>query len=128
MYVSDTKSWAATGGFNPASVSVSDRLYAGYDPELADIYQAFTADCPDVIVIQEVSLADFAVLFDHPNSDKASAGLSVTIKPSKMTVLARSGETLFSKSTYNSSGAAVKKACTAILQHTGAHGAGGSKK
>jgi hypothetical protein len=128
VYVSDTKSWAATGGFNPASVSSSDRLYAGYDPELADIYQAFTADCPGVVVTQEVSQADFAVLFDHANPDKGNSGFSGMIKPSKMTVLSRNGQTLFSKSTYNSSGAAVKKACTAIAQHTSPRGAGSSKK
>ena len=128
VYVSDTKSWAATGGFNPASVSDSGRLYAGYDPELADIYQAFAADCSDVAVTQEVSQADYAVLFDYARSDKLPGGLSVTIKPNKMTVIARSGDTLFSKSTYNSSGAAVKKACTAILTRTSARGAGSSKK
>jgi hypothetical protein len=128
VYVSDTKSWAATGGFNPGSVSDTGRLYAGYDPELADIYQAFTADCPDVVVTQEVSHADYAVLFDYAHSDKLPGGFSVTIKPNKMTVLARSGETLFSKSTYNTSGAAVKKACTAILLHTSARGASSSKK
>jgi len=128
VYVSDTKSWAATGGFNPASVSSSGRLYAGYDPELVDIYQAFTADCPDVVVTQEVSQADFAVLFDHAISDRGSLGFSGTIKPNKMTVVSRTGETLFSKGTYNSSGAAVKKACTAILQRASSRGAGTSKK
>ena len=128
VYVSDTKSWAATGGFNPASVSSSGRLYAGYDPELVDIYQAFTADCPDVLVTQEVSQADFAVLFDHAISDKGGLGYSPGIKPNKMTVVSRSGETLFSKGTYNSSGAAVKRACTAILQRAGARGVGTSKK
>lgn len=128
VYVSDTKSWGATGGFNPASVSTTGRLYAGYDPELADIYQAFTADCPDVVVTQEVSQADFAVLFDHPISDKGNSGFAGVIKPNKMTIVSRGGETLFSKSTFNSPGAAVKKACTAIAQHASAHGAASSKK
>lgn len=118
VYVSDSKSWAATGGFNPASAASSGRLYAGYDPEQADVYQSFTTDCPAVQLTAEVELADYALLFDHADSDKGSGPLSGLIKPNKMTLVARNGETLFSKSTYSSSGPAVKKACAAIARRT----------
>ena len=48
VYISDTQSWNETEGFsNPSSVA-PDKLYGGYNPEMADVYQNFTSDCAGV--------------------------------------------------------------------------------
>jgi hypothetical protein len=113
IYVSDTQSWAASGGFARSSSVAEGNLYGGYDPQLVDIYQDFTSDCPAVVVTQHKSDADYAVLFDKGSSKKGIAGLGGLIKVNKVTVLSRSGETVFSTSPH-SADSAVRDTCAAI--------------
>jgi hypothetical protein len=115
VYISDTASWTASGGFaNPSSVAPGD-LYGGYNPEMVDIYQDFTSDCSAMIVTQEKSKADFAVLFDKGTSKKGITGLGGLVKVNRVMVLSRSGTTLLSR-TAHSADAAVRMACTAVSQ------------
>jgi hypothetical protein len=119
VYVSDTDSWTASGGFgNPSSVAPGN-LYGGYNPELVDIYQDFTSDCPVAMVTQQKSNADYVVLFDKQSSKKGITGLGGLVKVNKVTVLSKSGDTLLSQ-TSHSVDTAVKMACDAIGQRTGA--------
>jgi hypothetical protein len=113
VYISDTASWTASGGFgNSSSVAPGD-LYGGYNPDMVDIYQDFTSDCAAVAVTQEKSKADFAVLFDKDTSKKGIRGLGGLVKVNKVTVLSRTGETLLTQ-TAHSPDTAVKMACTAL--------------
>lgn len=113
VYVSDTASWDASGGFsNPSSVA-KGALYGGYSPDMVDIYQDFTSDCSTITVTQEKSKADFAVLFDKGSSKKGWTGFGGLVKVNKVTVLARNGDTVLSQSAH-SSDAAVKMACEAV--------------
>lgn len=119
VYISDTESWTETEGFsNPSSVA-PDKLYGGYNPEMADVYQNFTSDCPSVAVVQEKSNADYAILFDKGTSKKGLTGLGGLVKVNKVTVLSRSGETLVSQSSH-SADTVVKLACNAIAQRASA--------
>jgi hypothetical protein len=119
IYVSDTESWTASGGFgNPSSVAPGN-LYGGYNPEMVDIYQDFTSDCPIAAVTQQKSQADYAVLFDKQSSKKGLTGLAGLLKVNKVTVLSKSGETLLSQ-TSHSVDTAVKLACDAVGQRSGA--------
>jgi hypothetical protein len=117
VYLSDTQSWTASGGFGNSSSVAEGKLYGGYDPELADIYQGFTSDCPAVIVTQEKSKANYAVLFDKGTSKKGLTGLGGLVKVNKVTVLSLNGETVFSQAAH-SADAVVKQACEAIAQRT----------
>jgi hypothetical protein len=118
IYVSDTDSWAASGGFgNPSSVAPGS-LYGGYNPEMVDIYQDFTSDCPAAVVTQQKAKADYAVLFDKQSSKKGITGLGGLVKVNKVVVLSRTGETLLSQ-TSHSVDTAIRSACDAIAQRSG---------
>ena len=117
VYLSDTQSWTASGGFARSSSIPEGKLYGGYDPELADIYQGFTSDCPAVVVTQEKSKANYAVLFDKGTSKKGLTGLGGLVKVNKVTVLSPGGETVFSQAAH-SADAVVKQTCDAIAQRT----------
>jgi hypothetical protein len=116
VYVSDTQSWTASGGFSGVDATAGEKLYGGYNPELPDIFQDFTSNCSNVIVTQEAPKADFAVLFDREEGTKFG-GL---VKRSKITVLSKAGETIFSESAH-SPDTAVKDACATIQRKGGAN-------
>ena len=121
IYVTDTESWTASGGFgNPSGVAAGS-LYGGYNPEMVDIYQDFTSDCAAAVVTQQRSQADYAVLFDKQSSKKGLTGLGGLVKVNKVTVLSKNGETLLSE-TSHSVDTAVKMACDAIGQKSSANG------
>jgi hypothetical protein len=115
VYVSDTASWNSSGGFSRASSVAPGALYGGYNPELTDIYQDFTSDCSAITVTQKKSDADFVVLFDKGTPKKGFTGLHGLVKVNKVTVLAKSGETLLSN-TARSEDVAVSMACNAVSQ------------
>ena len=118
VYISDTQSWNETGGFSNKSANGDAPLYAGYNPEMPDIYQDFTSDCPAIMVTQDKTQADFAILFDKGSSKKGVKGLGGLVKVNRVTVLSRGGETLLSDESH-SEDTAVRMACSAIAQKTG---------
>ena len=92
VYVSDTASWNASGGFsNPSSVP-KGALYGGYDPGMVDIYQDFISGCSVMSVTQEKSRADVAVLFDKGSSKQGWTGLQSLVNINKLTELTPSVE------------------------------------
>jgi hypothetical protein len=123
VYISDTASWTASGGFSRASSVAAGDLYGGYNPEMTDVYQDFTSDCSAMVVTQEKSNADFAVLFDKDTSKKGIKGLGGLVKVNKVTVVSRSGETLLSQ-TAHSADTAVQMACAAVSQAESRRGGG----
>jgi len=118
VYVSDSQSWTETGGFGRSSSVAEGNLYGGYDPDLTDIFQDFTTDCPAVVVTQEKAKAGFAVLFDKGASKKGFTGLGGLVKVNKLTVVTRSGETIFSQEA-RSTDTIVRAACEVIAQQSG---------
>jgi hypothetical protein len=110
IFISDSESWTESGGFTN-----STGVVPGYNPEMVDIYQDFTSDCPAVAVVQEKADADYAVLFDKGAGKKGLTGLGGLVKVNKVTVLSRSGETLISQASH-SADAAVSMACNAVTQ------------
>lgn len=115
VYVSDTQSWTASGGFSRSSSVAEGNLYGGYDPEMADFYQDFTSNCTAVTVTQEKSKATYAVLCDRGTSKKGLTGLGGLVKVNKITVVSRGGETVFSQAAH-SADTVVRLACEAIAQ------------
>lgn len=123
VYVSDTQSWTASGGFGRASSIPEGKLYGGYDPELTDVYQGFTSNCAAVVVTQEKSKANYAVLFGKGTSKKGITGLGGLVKVNKVTVITLNGETVFSQAAH-SADTAVSLACEAITQRSASQSAG----
>jgi hypothetical protein len=117
VYVTDTQSFAASAGFSRESSIPEGKLYGGYDPELTDIYQSFASGCPAVIVTQEKFKANYAVLFDKGAGKKGITGLGGLVRVNKITVVSRSGETIFSQ-TAHSADMVIKQTCEAIMQRT----------
>ena len=115
VYISDTASWEASGGFSNSSSVAKGALYGGYNPEMVDVYQDFTSDCAGVSVTQEKSNADYAILFDKGMGKKGFKGLGGLVKVNKVTVLTRNGQTILSDESH-SADAVVQKACTAVSQ------------
>ncbi|MGH9735559.1 MAG: hypothetical protein ACRD8A_13330 [Candidatus Acidiferrales bacterium] len=115
VYVSDTASWNASGGFGNSSSVAPGALYGGYNPELVDVYQDFTSDCAAMTVTQKKSDADFVVLFDKGTPKKGFTGLHGLVKVNRVTVLSKTGETLVSEADH-SPDAAVAAACNAVSQ------------
>jgi hypothetical protein len=117
VYISDTQSWNEIGGFSNSPTGQTP-LYAGYNPEMPDIYQDFTSGCPAIVVTQDKTQAEYAILFDKGSTKKGVKGLGGLVKVNKFTVLSRSGETLLSDESH-SEDTAVKMACGAIAQKIG---------
>lgn len=127
IYVSDTQSFAESGGFGNSSTVAAGDLYGGYNPDMVDIYQDFTSDCPGVVVTQEKSNADYAVLFDKGSGKKGLTGFGGLVKVNKVTVVSRSGETLVSQSSH-SADTVVKVACNVVTQKGAANGSSQTSK
>ncbi len=127
VYISDSESWTEIGGFGQPSTAFGGNGYAGYNPDMVDIYQDFTSDCPAVVVVQEKSKADYAILFDKGTGKKGFTGFGGLVKVNKVTVIARSGETLLSQA-LRSEDATVKLACDAVTQRQTASGTGQTGK
>lgn len=127
VYVTDTASWNASGGFGNASSVAPGALYGGYNPELVDIYQDFTSGCSAIQVTQKKSDADFVVLFDKGTPKKGLMGLHGLVKVNKVTVLSKDGETLVSEAD-RSPDVAVATACNAVSQPTNQPNVDGTRK
>ena len=127
VYVSDTASWNASGGFGRASSVAPGALYGGYNPELVDIYQDFTSDCSAITVTQKKTDADFVVLFDKGTPKKGFTGFHGLVKVNKVTVLSKTGETLLSEAE-RSPDVAVSAACNAVSQPASRSGSDASGK
>ena len=127
VFIGDSKTWTAEGGFTGVVDKNSDRLYAGFDPDLGDVYQDFRTICPQFDLTQEPIKADFAVLFDAGNPKKGLSALAATIKPSHLTVIAKGGDTMLTQGAYSTT-AAVRNACTTITRYASAHTASEGKQ
>ena len=117
VYLSDTQSWAASGGFSKSSSVADSKLYGGYDPEMSDIYQDFTSNCSTVVVTQEKSKANYVVLFDKGATKKGLTGLGGLVRVNKVTVLSLSGETVFAREAH-SADAVVRLTCEVLAERT----------
>jgi len=92
-------------------------MSGGARPQTAEIIKTFGQRCPQVMVNNIQTKADYIVLLDH------EGGKSVLAHKNKVAVFARvSGDSVVSKSTL-SLGGSVQDACEAIDKDWAAHGA-----
>lgn len=102
VFVTDSQSWQVVGNRNHTS--------GGAAPQTAEIYKTFGESCPNVIMTNIRDKADFVVSLDH------EGGKGYLRKDNKITVFAKDGDMIFSKST-RTLGGGVKDACLAIAAH-----------
>jgi|SRR5215472_5224396 len=111
VYVSDSTSWEASGGFGAAGGAAGGHYAAGSRPQTVEVIKTFGERCPSVVVTMDKAKADFIVLFDRDGGKKAYR------RRDKIAVFKKDGDVLFSGS-LRSVGNAVKDACEAIAKQT----------
>ncbi len=107
VYVSDSSSWEASGGFAVSRGSGGGGFSAGARPQTVEIIKTFGQRCPSVTVTMDKAKAEYVVLFDR------DGGKGIARKRDKIAVFKKDGDVLYSGST-RSVGNAVQDSCRAI--------------
>ena len=107
VYVSDSSSWAISGGFGASRDAFGGGIHGGARPQTAEIIKTFRERCPFVTITNNKDKADYIVLLDH------EGGKGFILRDNKAVVYNKDGDVIQSGST-RSLGNAVKNACAAI--------------
>jgi hypothetical protein len=117
VFISDSQSWSVAGGSGGSGGSHGGSFAGGARPQTAEIIKTFGERCPEVLVNNIQTKADYIVLLDH------EGGKGALRHKNKVAVFARvSGDSIVSKSTL-SLGGSVQDACTGINGDWATHGA-----
>lgn len=116
VFITDSQSWemhAAEGG---SSAGFAGTASGGARPQTAEIIKTFGEKCPQVLVNNIQTKADYVVVLDH------EGGKGLLRHKNKVAVFGRlNGDAVVSKSTL-SLGGSVETACEAIVNDWAAHG------
>src|SRR5579864_9529101 len=116
VFITDSQSWEIGGQSIGANGVSGSRMGGGARPQTAEIIKTFGERCPEIVVNNVQSKADYIVLLDH------EGGKSFVRHKNKVAVFARvSGDSVISKSTV-SLGGSVQEACEAINKDWEMHG------
>ena len=107
VFVTDSQSWSASGGFYGVDGTVLGRSEGGARPQTAEIIKTFNERCPQLTVTMNKEKANYIILLDH------EGGKVLVQKDNKVVVFDKEGDAIHSGST-RSLGNAVKDACMAI--------------
>src|SRR5580698_4094184 len=115
IFVTDSQSWSVAGQGGGTGGSYGSSMAGGARPQTAEIIKTFGERCPQVMVNNIQTKADYIVLLDH------EGGKGALRHKNKVAVFARvSGDSIVSKSTL-SLGGSVQEACEAISRDWAAH-------
>src|SRR6266853_538089 len=119
VFITDSQSWSIAGqsggGGSIFGGGSGGTASGGARPQTAEIIKTFGERCPQVMVNNIQTKADYVVLLDH------EGGKSVLRHRNKVAVFGRvNGDSIASKSTL-SLGGSVQTACEAIDQDWAAH-------
>jgi hypothetical protein len=109
IYISDSKSWEVKAGGGGTAGGFGEAGGGGDRPQTAEIIKTFNERCPQVIINNNRSKADFVVLLDH------EGGKDAVSRDNKVVVFNGEGDAIMSKST-RLLGNAVKDACEVITR------------
>jgi|SRR5580698_6753999 hypothetical protein len=116
IFVTDSQSWSVAGQGGGTGGSYGSSMAGGARPQTAEIIKTFGERCPQVMVNNIQTKADYIVLLDH------EGGKGALRHKNKVAVFARvSGDSIVSKSTL-SLGGSVQDACEAIQNDWAVHG------
>jgi hypothetical protein len=113
LFITDSDSWEASGGFSGGGVNgvgggTAGRSSGGARPQTAEIMKTFGNRCPDVTVTLNKERADYIVILQH------EGGKEVFRKDNKFALFNKDGDMIQSNST-RTLGNAVKEACSRIV-------------
>jgi hypothetical protein len=116
VFITDSQSWSIAGGGGGANGAYGSTVAGGARPQTAEIIKTFGQRCPQVVINNIQTKADYIVLLDH------EGGKGALRHKNKVAVFNRfSGDSIVSKSTL-SLGGSVQDACEAITSDWAAHG------
>lgn len=111
VFITDSQSWEVSGHAGGAGGAFGAESHGGARPQTAEIVKTFGERCPQVIVNNIQTKADYIVLLDH------EGGKGPLRHKNKVAVFTRvTGDSIVSHSTL-SLGGSVQEACTAINKH-----------
>jgi hypothetical protein len=117
VFITDSQSWESRGSAGGSGGSWAAESHGGARPQTAEIIKTFGERCPQVMVNNRPSIADYVVVLDH------EGGKSYLSHRNKVAVFqAVSGDVVMSHSTL-SLGNSVKDACEGIEKDWAQHGA-----
>ena len=117
VFITDSQSWETRGSAGGSNGSWGAQSHGGARPQTAEIIKTFGERCPQALVNNRPSIADYVVVLDH------EGGKSVLAHRNKVAVFqAVSGDVVMSHSTL-SLGNSVKDACDGIEKDWTQHGA-----
>jgi hypothetical protein len=116
VFITDSQSWSIAGAGGGANGAYGSTVAGGARPQTAEIIKTFGQRCPQVVINNIQTKADYIVLLDH------EGGKGALRHKNKVAVFNRvSGDSIVSKSTL-SLGGGVQDACEAITADWTAHG------
>src|SRR5580704_15775553 len=116
VFITDSQSWSIAGAGGGANGAYGSTVAGGARPQTAEIIKTFGQRCPQVVINNIQTKADYIVLLDH------EGGKGWARHKNKVAVFTRvSGDSIVSKSTV-SLGGSVQEACEAITADWTAHG------
>jgi hypothetical protein len=116
VFITDSQSWSIAGAGGGANGAYGSSMAGGARPQTAEIIKTFGQRCPQVVINNIQTKADYIVLLDH------EGGKGWARHKNKVAVFTRvSGDSIVSKSTV-SLGGSVQDACEAITADWAAHG------
>jgi predicted aconitase with swiveling domain len=116
VFVTDSQSWDMSGAQGGSSAGFAGEVHGGARPQTAEIIKTFGEKCPQVLVNNIQTKADYVVVLDH------EGGKGLLRHKNKVAVFGRlNGDAVVSKSTL-SLGGSVETACEAIDKDWAAHG------
>jgi hypothetical protein len=116
VFITDSQSWETSGYGGGGAGGGASTSHGGARPQTAEIIKTFGQRCPQVMVNNIQTKADYIVLLDH------EGGKSAFSHKNKVAAFARvSGDSVMSKSTL-SLGGSVQDACEAIKKDWSEHG------
>jgi ABC-type phosphate transport system substrate-binding protein len=107
VFITDSDSWQASGGFGGNGGTIGGGGSGGARPQTAEIMKTFGSKCPGVTVTINRDRADYIVILQH------EGGKEVFQKDNKLAVFDKEGDMILSNST-RKLGNAVKEACDAM--------------
>jgi PEGA domain len=116
VFVTDSQSWEMSGAEGGSSAGFGGAVAGGARPQTAEIIKTFGERCPQVLINNIQTKADYVVVLDH------EGGKGYLRHRNKVVVFGRvNGDSIVSKSTL-SLGGSVQTACEAIDKDWAAHG------
>ena len=111
VFITDSESWEASGGFASGTNAIGGGS-GGARPQKAEIIKTFNERCAGCIVTMKLEKADYVVILEH------EGGKGWILRDNKYAIFDKEGDAIGSGST-RSLGNSVKDACEVLVKNWG---------